>query len=100
MATSQYKMKTGVNATQSGRALQDSFEELRDVYGRIEAHFEAMTQQKDDTTDYTTMAGVYGFVDAAGAISESVAEAAYSEINSLIGNGGAALKQCCARLKQ
>lgn len=100
MATNLYRLRTGATATASGRELLDTLEQIGDAFARLKRIFAAMTQQKDDTTDYTTMAGVFGFIDAANAIDEPTAEAAYNEINAFIGNGGPSLEQCCARLKQ
>jgi hypothetical protein len=104
MATNLFRVRTGATATPSGRELLDTIETIAEAFSRLNRIFDAMTQQKDgaagNATDFVTPAAVFGFVDAADALSSATALAAYNEINSFIGNGGPSLKQCCAKLKQ
>ena len=100
MATQQLKMRTGVDATESGRALQDDLRQLRDLFASMEGHLEAMNSQKGTTDEYATIAASYGFVDTADTLDAATAQAAYNEMNSFVGNTGAALKQICGKLRQ
>ena len=105
MATNHIYVKTGAGATASGRELLDTLEQIGRSYGDLKRIFAAMTQQKDgdgtQDSHFAVNAAVFGFTDSGGsAASNADAKKAYDEINSFIGNGGAALEQCCARLKQ
>ncbi|HYE77933.1 MAG TPA: hypothetical protein VEI97_08105 [bacterium] len=105
MATSHIYVKTATGATASGRDLLATLEQIGDGFARLARHFDAMGQQKDgdgtQASHFAVVAAVYGFTDSGGsAASNADAKAAYDEMNSFIGNCGAALKQICAKLKQ
>lgn len=101
MPTALYRVATtGSLSTAPGRELIDLFAQLSDAFAKIKQHRAAMVQQKDDATDYTTVARQWGFISAAGALDEPTAEAAFTEIDSFHTAAAAALEQVCARLKQ
>jgi hypothetical protein len=100
MASSLFRIKTGAGSTRRGTNLLNLMEQLRQVWGSLEAEREAMVQEQDGPTDFTTPANIYAFVNPADVITESVAEAAFAELDALIGNHAAAVKQACARFLQ
>lgn len=105
MATSLIPMATGSGQTQLGREQLDSLETLSVAWANVKRLFAAHTQQKDgsagDATDHVTPATVFGYLDApGGSVSSATAKAAYDEVNSMIGNAGPSLEQCCAKFKQ
>jgi hypothetical protein len=88
----------------SGRELLDTLEQISDAFARLKRIRLAMIQQKDgsagNATDFVTMAAVFGFVNESDAVTSSVAQAAFAEIDSFVGNGGPSLEQCTSRFKQ
>lgn len=104
MPTSLYRIRRGVTSTQVGNEFLGAIEQLANAFGALERIRAAMIQDKDgavgDDTDWVTPATQFGFVDAAGNVSSAVAHAAFNELDSFYGNGGPALTQFCARLKQ
>lgn len=96
-----YKMRNGASVTPMGQELILSTNTLCNEFMRIQGHFNAMTQQRNASDDFTQVATQWGVLDAAtNAESEPVAEALYTELNSMIGNTQAAVLQFCARVKQ
>lgn len=73
-------------------------------FAQLKAVFATMTQYKDgdgsQVSHFAEVQSAFGFKDAAGAASNTVAKGSYDEINSFIGNGGPSLEQCVARHRQ
>ncbi len=100
-ASALYKMRNGDVATTMGRQLMERTNRLCDDFALLQSHFASMTEQRDDTTDFTTVAAQWGVIDVTtNAPSEASAEAMYAELNSFIGNAGPSLSQWCARVRQ
>jgi hypothetical protein len=99
MATNLYRIRS-TNRTQMGQSVLDDFRQFGDAFARLQQHRAAMVAQKGTDTDYAVSATTYGFVDAADAISATVAAEAFAEIDSLILNHAAAIQQACARFQQ
>jgi hypothetical protein len=95
-----YRMRNGSVVTPIGQEFLNSMNSLCNAYRQIQSHFEAMTQQRDATDDYTTVMAQWGFIDNAGAPSEPIAEAGYLELTSMLGNSQAEILQGCSRFKQ
>jgi hypothetical protein len=95
-----YRMRNGSVVTPVGQEFLNSMSNLCNAYRQVQGHFEAMTQQRDATDDYTTVMAQWGFIDNAGAPSEPIAEAGYLELTSMLGNSQAEILQGCSRFKQ
>lgn len=104
MAANIYRIRTGATATRSGARLLGALETLQEAFDQVKRERLAIIQEKDgaagNASDYATPAAIYGFVDGSDAIQGSVAMAAFTELDSFVGNGAAALEQCCARFRQ
>jgi hypothetical protein len=104
MPSNLYRIRTGANGTVSGRELIDTMEALSQAYATTRRIVNAMTQQRDDTTNtdtaYVTPSQIYGFVDANDALSSAVAHAAFLELDSMLQAIGPALEQGTSRFKQ
>jgi hypothetical protein len=87
-----------------GPQLLNTLENINQSFAQLQLIRLAMIQQQDDGsgTDsaFVTPASMFGFVDSGGSLSSTVAHQAFSEIDSFVSNGAAALQQCCARFKQ
>lgn len=101
MASSMYRVQ---RTSTPGTDLLVTLNTINEAFAKLKLLRAAMVQQKDgsagNATDYVTPAAVFGFVDGNGAVSSTVAKAAFEEIDSFVGNGGPSLEQCCARFKQ
>lgn len=104
MAANNIRIKTASRPQVASEYL-DAFEQFSDGYARLKRHFAAMTQQKDgdgtQASHFAQTTAVYGFVAADGTTpSDAASKLSYDEVNSLIGNCGAAIEQACAKHKQ
>ena len=101
MPTNLYRVRTGSNATPSGRRLLDKITLLRRAFADVEEERDAMVQQKDgtanDATDHVTQSTLYGFVDSSDVISSSVARASFLELDAAVQAIDDAIKQLAAR---
>lgn len=98
MASQLYRIKQGTGSTVRGMTYINLAQQLRSIYAQLQAEREAIIEAKDDANDYSTVMNVYGFVATDGTTpSESVAEASFLELDSMITNTSAAVLQFCAR---
>lgn len=106
MASNLYRVRTGSGSTASGRRLLDRVDNLWRAWTELVAERDAILQQRDADsdpdapTDFDTSSKVYAFVDAADAISDDTALAAFLELDSCYGAANAAIIQLAARLRQ
>ena len=108
MATSHFFLNRGLG--QMAAPIKDTARNLLVQFNQLEAQFAAMTQAKDgnagDNTDYVTPAAIIAAVanqaeatgGEPGSYSSAMAKAVYDEMNSVIGNCSASLKQYCAKM--
>jgi len=107
MAANNFKVNPQVALSMtSATRLLNLLDQINRSFAELKLERLAMIQQKDgtagDETDWVTMSKMYGFVTIAtpNTPSEVVAEAAFAELDSFVGNAAASLEQCCARFHQ
>lgn len=101
-ATNLYKIRTQGTATTNGLELIAFSKAACTALQGMQRQLGMMTQQRDETNDYTTVALQWGFIEPnnTDTLSPTVAGNAYNELLSAIGNGTPPIFQWCDRVLQ
>jgi hypothetical protein len=96
-----YKLRNGNSVTPMGSELIVSTNTMCTEFAKLQGHFNAMTQQRDSTTNYQTVADQWGVLDpSTNAISETYGDSMYAELNSMLAAASPSVLQWCARIRQ
>ena len=94
MAYSHYEVD---ETKKPARDLMDALRKLRNAWDLLAAVRGSMIQQKDDATNFTSIAANYGYVGSDAAAKETNAQNSFAEIDSAFGNADAAVTQMLDR---